>query len=109
MSKFVPESWKPKDKDIAWAIEQFKVEKKEVLRQTDLMRDHEFRRSYTDWNRVFRNWMRKCDEIGTFRREVRRKPDEYTEDMRQEDVEKWRENMERLGVSVVGAVKKINS
>lgn len=92
MGRFVPDLYKPRDKDITWAIEQFKIEKKEVLRQIELMRDHEFRRSYTDWNRVFRNWMRKAEEIDSLRREIRRVPDIYTEEQRKQDeIKAWRE------------------
>lgn len=109
MGKFVPQDWVPKEKDIQWGIETFNVEKKEVLRQLELMRDHEFRRSYTDWNRVFRNWLRKCEELETFRRQHRRQPEQVTEDMLQEDRKRWEEDMRRLGVSVVGNAARKSS
>ena len=89
MPRFIPESFNPKSSDIDWAIKTFNVSKQEVLRQLDLMRDHEFRRSYTDFNRVFRNWMRKADEIGTFKREHEpRRPEEVTDEDRKHDAEK---------------------
>ena len=95
MGKFVPESFKLRDQDVEWAIKEFRIEKKEVLRQLELMRDHEFRRSYTDWNRVFRNWMRKAEVIESLQR-GRRKPDEYTEEQRQVDARKAWAELNRL-------------
>jgi hypothetical protein len=87
--RFVPDSFTPKSSDIDWAIEEFDISRKEVLRQLDLMRDHEFRRSYTDFNRVFRNWMRKADEIGKFEREHQpRRPEVVTDEKRKEDADK---------------------
>jgi len=56
------------------------------------MRDHEFRRNYTDWNRVFRNWMRKADQINTLNKEhLYQQPLEMSKEERQaEDVKAWR-------------------
>lgn len=107
MGKFVPDSWKPKDELVSQLAEKWRVEKKEILRQLEIMRDHEFRRSYTDWNRVFRNWIRKADEIDSLRRDYqRRAPEPVTEDMLKDDRKAWEEDMRRLGVSVVGSAKK---
>ena len=90
--KFVPEKWQPRPKDINWAIENFRINYGEVKRQIELMRDHEFRRSYTDFNRVFRNWIRKADEINTLNKEhIYQQPLEMSKEERQrEDVLAWR-------------------
>jgi hypothetical protein len=48
----------------AWAKKQG-ISDRDVRWQTEVFMDHEFKRSYTHWDRVWRNWMRKCIEIGT--------------------------------------------
>jgi hypothetical protein len=68
-SRFVPDNFSPRQVDIDWAIQEYNITAEEVRRQFGLMYDHEFKRSYSDWNRVFRNWMRKADEIQTLKRE----------------------------------------
>lgn len=99
MPKFVPDNFQPKDKDIEWAMHEFNIARTEVDRQVELLRDHEFRRNYTDWNRVFRNWMRKADEIQTLKREQRlRRPEELTDEQRAADIRKWEDDMRRLRV-----------
>jgi hypothetical protein len=107
MPRFVPEEFYPKQKDIDWAIESFKIEKKEVERQLELMIDHEFKRSYTDWNRVFRNWMRKADEIGTLKRPMKRReaPRELTQEEREAEARRAEENMKRLQSMALKVVK----
>jgi hypothetical protein len=64
-----------------------------------LMRDHEFRRPYSDWNRVFRNWMRKAEDIQSLKRE-RTMPRqlELSPDQRAEDQRKFEEQMKKWGV-----------
>jgi hypothetical protein len=98
MPKFVPDNFTPRSSDIRWAIKEFDIDSKEVTRQFELMRDHEFRRSYTDWNRVFRNWMRKAQEIGTLKREHKytTTQHELTDEERQQDIEKFKEQMKRF-------------
>jgi len=81
---------------------EFNIDAKEARRQADLMVDHEFLRSYTDWQRVYRNWMRKADEIQTLRRERKpREPEVITDDMRAEDQRKFDEQIERFSKSGV--------
>jgi hypothetical protein len=90
-SYFVPESWYPSDSLIQWAMDEFKVHSGEAFRQARLMHDHEFRRPYSCWDRVFRNWMRKAEELGTLRRERKlRQPEELSEDQRQADILKFK-------------------
>ena len=99
-SYFCPESFLPAPNDVKWAIDTFKIDKDEVMRQVELMKDHEFRRAYSSWPRVFRNWMRKAEEINTLKR-----PRTYfstqvelTDEQREEDRKKWEEDMRRLRV-----------
>lgn len=100
---FVPDSWEPDNKLIMWASKTFDLKTMEIFRQVDLMRDHEFRRPYSCWDRVFRNWMRKAEELGTFRRERKlRQPEELSEQDRQQDLLKFKEQMEKYGVKVDG-------
>ena len=99
MPKFVPDNFTPREVDIKWAMKEYNIDSKEVTRQFELMRDHEFRRSYSDFNRVFRNWIRKADEIQTLRREHKpRVVEELTDEQRQQDIEKFNEEMKRFKV-----------
>lgn len=61
--KFVPESFKVTEELYKWAREMG-ISDRDIRSQTDVFMDHEFRRPYTDWNRVWRNWMRKSVQIG---------------------------------------------
>ena len=63
-SRFVPESWSPNDRSMEFAANKG-LEKKQILQELEKMKDHEFRRPYSDWDRVFRNWIRKVIELGT--------------------------------------------
>jgi len=106
MPKFCPDEFYPKAKDIQWAIKTFKVTKEEVERQLELLMDHEFRRTYTDWNRVFRNWMRKAEEIGTLRKERQyRSVQELSEEERAIEAKKAEENLQRLQQMALKVVK----
>ena len=97
MPKFVPDNFTPKSSDIEWAIKEFNIDSKEVTRQFELMKDHEFRRSYTDFNRVFRNWFRTAERIDTLKRERQyRGPRELTPEERAIDADKAEENLNRL-------------
>ena len=69
MSKFAPDNFKPSEKNILWAIETFNVSRDEVQNQVDQLLDHEFKRSYTEWQRVFRNWMRTANKHGLLLKE----------------------------------------
>lgn len=102
-SYLCPEKYQPDDALIQWAVSEFNITSKEVARQLVLMHDHEFLRPYSDWNRVFRNWMRKAEEIQTLRRE--RKPfttaaPEQTSENRAEEQRKFEEQMKKWGVKV---------
>ena len=91
--KFVPVKWSVRDKDLKWAMKEFNITKEEVGRQVTIMRDHEFKRSYTDWNRVFRNWMRKAEDINTLHRDRSyTQPDQITAEEREQDnIKAWAE------------------
>jgi hypothetical protein len=102
-SYFVPEKYQPSEVVRNWAMDEFNIDEKEVGRQLMLMRDHEFRRPYSDWDRVFRNWIRKADEIQSLKRERKpRQPDILSETDRKAEHEKWLADMKRLGVKVDG-------
>ncbi len=89
MPKFVPNKFEPRQKDIDWAMQKFNISRKEVDRQTEEFRDHEFKRSYTDFNRVFRNWFRSADKYDLLRRErTYRKPEELSQEQHDADAEK---------------------
>ena len=106
MSKFVPESFTAREKDILWAMAEFKITRKEVLRQITLMRDHEFMRSYTCWNRVLRNWMRKAEDIKTLRREHQyTQPEGLSDEQRAIDARRGDENLSRLKQMALTVVK----
>ena len=100
MSRFVPNKFKPRQIDVEWAIEKFDIDEAEVNRQFEQMADHEFRRSYTDWNRVFRNWIRKSSELETLWRERKPwAPEVVTDDMKAEDQRKFDEQIKRFSKS----------
>ena len=69
MSKFVPDKFKPRPEDIEWAMEKFNISKAEVNKQLEEFIDHEFKLSYTDWNRCFRNWFRTAEKHSLLTRE----------------------------------------
>jgi len=78
-------------------MKEFNITADEARRQAEMMVDHEFLRHYTDWQRVYRNWMRKAEEIQTFRREHKpRQPEVITNEMRSEDLKKFDEQIERF-------------
>lgn len=64
MPKFCPENYKPNQRTIEFAKSKG-LSDKQIAVELEKMMDHEFRRGYTDWNRVFRNWVRKAIEIGS--------------------------------------------
>ena len=98
MTKFCPDNFKPRPNDVEWAKTEFKVSEKEVKRQLELLRDHEFRRNYTDWNRVFRNWMRKAEDMQAFKRERKHKTIEIlSEEEKTTDAQKAWAQMKKYG------------
>lgn len=99
MAKFLPDSFKPRETDIDWAIKKFNIDKAEVENQLEQLRDHEFRRNYTEWNRVFRNWFRTADKHQLLKREHKRRQVEVlTDEQRAEDIRKWEDDMRKLKV-----------
>jgi hypothetical protein len=95
--RFVPTAFILTDELRTWAREKYRVTDEEICRQFEMMRDHEFRRDYTCWQRVFRNWMRKADELSLLKRDRKlRTPTELTEDERVEEILKWQRDLERL-------------
>ena len=99
-SRFVPDKWEPRDADIQWAVDKYRITKEEVERQLEEFRDHEFKRSYTDWNRCFRNWFRTAEKHSLLKREhvYRNTISELSDDERQRDIEKFHEQMKTFKV-----------
>ena len=97
MSKFPPNDFRPSIPNLNWAMKEFNITADEARRQSGLMVDHEFLRHYTDWQRVFKNWIRKADEIQTLRREHKpRQPEVITNEMKAEDQRLFDEQIERF-------------
>ncbi len=97
VTRFVPDSFIPKDKDIAWAMENFGITRQEANRQLEEFRDHEFRRDYTDWNKCFRNWFRSADKYDLLKREHKpRLVEEVSEEQLQRDRAASWADIERL-------------
>ena len=94
---FVPDDFTLTPDLEKWAIKTFRIDKAEVYRQLELMRDHEFRRPYSCWTRVFRNWMRTAERIESLRRERQyRQPDELSDEQRKADEAKAWQDLNRL-------------
>jgi len=106
--KFVPDGFKPLDKDIVWAMTKFRISRQEADRQLEAFRDHEFRRNYTDWNRCFRNWFRSADKYGLLdRSDIRRtfttelSNEEWMEQRMKDQKDFERDNQERQRLRIV--------
>ena len=98
MSKFVPDNFKPRESDITWAMDKFKITRDEVDNQLGEFIDHEFKRSYTDWNRCFRNWFRTADKYSLLTRErVYRQPEIVHPKQKEADILKFHEQIKKIG------------
>lgn len=69
MPKFCPDNFKPNQRTIEFAKSRG-LDDRQIKSELERMMDYEFKRSYTDWQRVFRNWIRKALELGTVRVET---------------------------------------
>ena len=97
MSKLPPDDFRPSIPNLNWAMKEFNITADEARRQGELMVDHEFLRSYTDWQRVWRNWMRKAEEIQTLKRECKAwEPEVITDEMNAEAQKSFDEQIERF-------------
>ena len=97
MPKFAPEKFRPSEKNILWAMETFNISRKEVENQVGQLLDYEFKRNYTEWQRVFRNWMRTADKHSLLTKErVYYKPDVLTPEEKAISDEKGQENLDKL-------------
>lgn len=63
MGKFVPFDFELTPELKKWAKNEG-ISDRDVRFQTEIFLDHEFKRSYTKWDRVWKNWMRKAIQIG---------------------------------------------
>ena len=98
MGWFCPEDFELSEKSRQFAKGKGMTDE-QISDALEAMRDWEFQKRRTDWDRVFRNWIRKGIEWGQIT-PVRkpRRPEEITEEQRQEDIRKWKEEMKRFGV-----------
>ena len=95
--KFVPENWTPREADIALVMTRHNITRQEADRQLEELRDYEFKRHYTDFNRVYRNWFRAADKYDLLKREHKlRLVEEPTEEQLQKDREDWAADMKRF-------------
>ena len=64
-SSVCPDDWNPDEKLVAWCAKEFPnlAWRKELAK----MKDNEFRRAYSDWSKVFRNWMRNAQDYANER------------------------------------------
>ena len=86
-SHFPPDDFEVTPERLEWAMKEFGISEKEVMRQTDEWHDFEYKRAYHDWNRAWKRWLRQADKFGTLHRE--RKPVrllEVTPEQRQADI-----------------------
>lgn len=60
-SKFVPDDFELSDELYEWTKK--KAPYMPIGLEFERFHDYEFRRPYTDWPRVWRNWVRKWNEI----------------------------------------------
>ena len=98
-SHFVPDNFIVTDELRSWAKATFRIDDKEVDRQTEEWRDFEYKRAYTDWTRCWRRWFRQAEKYDTLKREHKpRVVEVLSEDQRQKDILKWNEDMKRLRV-----------
>ena len=98
MTKFVPDNFKPRESDIKWAMDKFKITRDEVDNQLEEFIDHEFKRSYTDWNRCFRNWFRTADKYSLLTRErVYRQPEVIHPKQKEADIIAFHAQVAKLG------------
>jgi hypothetical protein len=89
-SRFAPDDFEVTTERLQWAMKTFDITEQEVLRQTELWHDHEYKRAYFDWNRAWRRWFRQCEVYGTFKRPVKhRRPEEITTEQRKADILKF--------------------
>ena len=100
-SRFAPADFEVTPERLEWAMRTLGIDEAEVMRQTELWQEHEYKRAYTDFGRCWKRWLRNAEKYGTLRRERKlRLVQEITPDQRQADLVKWAADMQRLGVKV---------
>ena len=70
------------------AMEKYDISHKEVERQFEKMRAHEYRRPYSHWNLVWTRWLIKCNEKNLFRREHKPRTIQEMTDKEKDDAQK---------------------
>lgn len=101
MGWFCPDSFVLSEKSREFARKRGLTDE-QIEDQLEAMRDWEFQKKRTDWDRVFRNWIRKGLEWGQITPPPKHhKPEQVTPQQRQKDIEAWERDMQRLGVRVM--------
>ena len=87
MGSTVPKGFIVTDELKEWAKKKFQVDDEEVERQEEEWRDHEYKRSYSHWDKVWRNWWRRANEFDTIKRPMQRRTvEKLTDEQRQADI-----------------------
>ena len=103
---FVPESWELTDALREWTteyrtIDGLQIDPTTIDRLVDEFRDVEFPKPRKCFDRCWRRFIRNQIEWGKAKMIApRRKPQEITEDERQQDILKFREQMQQYGVEI---------
>jgi hypothetical protein len=96
MTWFCPEDFEPDEKSMKFARSKGLTEA-QIEDQVDAMKDYEFQRKRTEWQRVFRNWIRSGVEWGKIVPvRKRRMPEEVSEEQRKADAAKAWAELNRL-------------
>lgn len=100
-SYFVPDDHEVTPEQTQWAMTEFNITEAEVQRQTEIWRDHEYKRAYMDWNRAWKRWFRQAEKYDALKRERQlRQVEEISEEQRKADAAKAWAEMNRLrGIS----------
>lgn len=99
MGWFCPDDFEPSEKSRTFA-KQKGLTDEQITDQVESMRDWEFTKKRTDWDRVFRNWIRQGIDWGriTLMSQPRkyRQPEECTDEQRKADEAKAWAELNRL-------------
>lgn len=84
-SHVAPADFEPDETQVQWAMETFDIPAKEVARQTELWKEHEYKRAYSHWNLAWKRWFRQAEQWQKFERPVKyHRPAELTEAEREQ-------------------------
>ena len=97
---FVPDDWEMSDSLRQWSRDKGLTDK-QIDDELEAFRDHQYKRPMMRPDACWRNWVRNAIKWGTVvptvQREYRR-PEELSDDQRQQDLLKWEQDMKKLRV-----------